>query len=174
MAQEGYDRVKSLATEFPNIAKSVKAPEQTWGYMNKAATVIGYQNASYVTFNTVTDASTGQTYQAPTGSTTALTGANASRAVLLRSKAWGHEGGNGITAQLVDPGAPSSRDRGHGRRQGDHGPPRHERRRRDRQHRPGRHHRDQRHPGGLGAGDREPTTAPRPRTASSSRASSPR
>jgi hypothetical protein len=108
MAQEGYDRVKSLATEFPTIAKSVKAPEQTWGYMNKAATVIGYQNASYVTFNTATDASTGTTYQAPTGSTTALTGAPASRAVLLRSKAWGHEGGNGITAQLVDPGAPSS------------------------------------------------------------------
>jgi hypothetical protein len=108
MAQEGYERVQALANEFSNIAKAVKAPEQTWGYMNKAATVIGYQNASYVTFNTVTDAKTGQTYQAPTGSTQTLSATNAARAVLVRSKAWGHEGGNGITIQLVDPGAPSS------------------------------------------------------------------
>ena len=43
MAQEGYERVQALAAEYPNIAKEVKAPEQTWGYMSKAATMVGYQ-----------------------------------------------------------------------------------------------------------------------------------
>ena len=44
----------------------------------------------------------------PVGSTAALATANADRAVVLTSKAWGHEGGNQITAQLVDPAANNS------------------------------------------------------------------
>jgi Zinc carboxypeptidase/Chitobiase/beta-hexosaminidase C-terminal domain len=98
-AQEGFERVKALATEFPNIAKTIDLPEKTWGYQRKAQTQIGYQNASYVTF----DAG-----NLPVGSITALTAPNADKAVVLTSKAWGHEGGNGITAQFVDPAANNS------------------------------------------------------------------
>jgi hypothetical protein len=97
-AQEGYDRVHELARDYSNIAKEVKAPEQTWGYQRRAATILGYQQASYVTFNTLTDPQTGQAYQAPTGSTSTLSAANAARAVVLRSKAWGHEGGTDLSA----------------------------------------------------------------------------
>jgi hypothetical protein len=37
----------------------------------------------------------------------ATIGATTSTAVVVTSKAWGHEGGNGITVQFVNPGAPS-------------------------------------------------------------------
>ena len=104
-AQEGYDRVHDLAAQYPNIAKEVKAPEQTWGYMRRAATMVGYQQASYVTFAPLVDPQTGLTYQAPNGSTTTLSAANAAKTVVLRTKAWGHEGGNDYSAQLVDPNA---------------------------------------------------------------------
>ena len=60
-AQEGYDRVHDLAAQYPNIAKEVKAPEQTWGYMRRAATMVGYQQASYVTFAPLVDPQTGLT-----------------------------------------------------------------------------------------------------------------
>jgi hypothetical protein len=58
--------------------------------------MLGYSTTSYVTF----DAS-----NRPVGSTSSLSATNADRAVVLTSKAWGHEGGNSLTAQLVDPGA---------------------------------------------------------------------
>jgi hypothetical protein len=98
-AQEGYERVKALATEFPNIAKTIDLPEKTWGYQRKAQTMLGYQNASYVTFDTG---------GLPVGSTTTLSTANADKTVVLTSKAWGHEGGNDLSAQLVDPAANNS------------------------------------------------------------------
>src|SRR4051794_10903504 len=104
-AQEGYARVHDLAAQYPNIAKELKAPEQTWGYMRRAATMVGYQQASYVTFAPLTDPQTGLSYQAPNGSTSTLSAANAAKTVVVRSKAWGHEGGNDLSAQLVDPHA---------------------------------------------------------------------
>ncbi len=104
-AQEGYARVHDLAAQYPNIAKELKAPEQTWGYMRRAATMVGYQQASYVTFAPLVDPQTGLSYQAPNGSTTTLSAANAAKTVVLRTKAWGHEGGNDYSAQLVNPNA---------------------------------------------------------------------
>ena len=96
------------ALVFPvvqDIAKELKAPEQTWGYERRAATMVGYQQASYVTFAPIVDPQTGLTYQAPNGSTATLSAANAAKTVVLRTKAWGHEGGNDYSAQLVDPKA---------------------------------------------------------------------
>ncbi|HWK29881.1 MAG TPA: M14 family zinc carboxypeptidase [Solirubrobacter sp.] len=104
-AQEGYDRIHDLVRDYPNIAKEIKAPDQTWGYQRRAATILGYQQASYVTFTTLTDPQTGLEYQAPNGSTSTLNATNAAKAVVLRTKAWGHEGGNDYSAQLVDPHA---------------------------------------------------------------------
>jgi hypothetical protein len=104
-AQEGYQRVHDLAAQYPNIAKEIKAPEQTWGYERRSATMVGYQQASYVTFAPLVDPQTGLTYQAPNGSTSTLSTANAAKTVVLRTKAWGQDGGNDYSAQLVDPKA---------------------------------------------------------------------
>ena len=101
---EVYKKMRDLAAEFPNISQVYDLPEKTTGYQRKAQTMLGYQTASYVTF----DAN-----NLPVGSTAALSTANADRAIVLTSKAWGHEGGNNITAQLVDPAATNSPLRGH-------------------------------------------------------------
>ncbi|HEY6891641.1 MAG TPA: M14 family zinc carboxypeptidase [Solirubrobacter sp.] len=93
---EVYKKMRDLAAEFPNISQVYDLPEKTTGYQRKAQTMLGYQTASYVTF----DAN-----NLPNGSTAALSTANADRAIVLTSKAWGHEGGNAITAQLRDPAA---------------------------------------------------------------------
>ena len=45
--------------------------------MRRAATMVGYQHASYVTFAPLVDPQTGLSYQAPNGSTTTLSAANA-------------------------------------------------------------------------------------------------
>ena len=67
--------------------------------------MVGYQQASYVTFAPLVDPQTGLTYQAPNGSTSTLSTANAAKTVVLRTKAWGQDGGNDYSAQLVDPKA---------------------------------------------------------------------
>ncbi len=81
-----------------------------------------------------------------TNQTGSLVAAEAPKAVVLTSKAWGHEGGNGITAQLVagtGADAPLAVEVDRPRDQGD---ARHQRRRRGQQHRgPGRR-RHQREP----------------------------
>ena len=79
-----------------HISEAVKLPEQSTGYQRKAQTMLGYQQASYVTF----DAG-----NLPVGSTASLSAANGDRAVVLTSRSFGHLGGNNITAQLVNPGA---------------------------------------------------------------------
>jgi hypothetical protein len=96
---EAYKKMRDLAAEFPNISRSYELPEKSTGYQRKAQTMLGYQNASYVTF----DAN-----NLPVGSTASLSTENAGRAVVLTSKAWGHEGGNAITARLVDPQSTNS------------------------------------------------------------------
>jgi Zinc carboxypeptidase/Chitobiase/beta-hexosaminidase C-terminal domain len=83
---EVYQRFDELAAEFSNIAEMIPLPYATNGYQRRAqATMNG----------------TGGT-----GST--VPGSQTSRAVVLTSRAWGHEGGNDITAEFVDPGAADS------------------------------------------------------------------
>jgi hypothetical protein len=81
---EVYGRFDHLAAQFPEIAEQVALPNLTNGYQRKAQTVLGN--------------STSYTGQGPN-----LT--NGGRLVILESLAWGHEGGNGMTGQIVDPGA---------------------------------------------------------------------
>src|SRR3954465_11342790 len=97
--QESYKLMSDLAAQYPNIAQVYDIPNKTPGYQRKAQTVLGYQNASYVTF----DAG-----NLPTGSTSALATANADRAVVLTSKALGQEGGNSLTAQFLAPPTPNA------------------------------------------------------------------
>lgn len=84
---EVYDRFDSLAADFPEIAEIVPLPNPTGGYQRKAQTVLGNDTAY-------------------TGGGPNL--ANGSRLVILESRAMGHGGGNGITGQVVTPGAPNS------------------------------------------------------------------
>ncbi|MGH2685190.1 MAG: hypothetical protein ACRDJP_06980, partial [Actinomycetota bacterium] len=73
---EVYDRINALADEFPNISEVIDLPNQTEGYQRRAMGIIGSPSPT----------------TAPP---------SASSAVLLLSKAYGHEGGNEITVDVV-------------------------------------------------------------------------
>ena len=87
---EAYQKMRDLAAEFPTISQVYELPNQTRGYQRRAQTMIGYSATAYA------------------GSTSALSGANANSAVVLTSHAYGHLGGNNITAQIVNPGTPNA------------------------------------------------------------------
>jgi Zinc carboxypeptidase/Chitobiase/beta-hexosaminidase C-terminal domain len=83
---EVYARFAELQAEFPNISELIALPYKTNGYQRRAqATMAGTT--------------------APGSSPPA---AQQSQAVVLTSRAWGHEGGNDITAEFRDPGVASS------------------------------------------------------------------
>jgi hypothetical protein len=85
---ELYAEFGKLAAEYPNIAELIPLPHKTNGYQRRAqATMAG---------------ATGP------GSTPPDTAAARSGAVVLTSRAWGHEGGNAITAEFLNPGVASS------------------------------------------------------------------
>jgi hypothetical protein len=83
---EVYARIEALADEFPNIARLVRLPYKTNGYQRRAqATMAGATPPG----NEVEDGLEGT-------------------AVVLTSRAWGHEGGNNITAEFRNPGVANS------------------------------------------------------------------
>lgn len=81
---EVYARINSLATEFSDIAEIIDLPNLTNGYQRKAMAVMD-SNANL--FGTP-------------GST--------ARAVYIESKAWGHEGGNQVQVEFLNPGGANS------------------------------------------------------------------
>jgi hypothetical protein len=83
---EVKERFEDLAAEFSNIAELVPLPNLTNGYQRKAQA-----NMAGTT---------------PPGNT--VPGAQQGGAVVLTSRAWGHEGGNDITAEFLNPGVPDS------------------------------------------------------------------
>jgi hypothetical protein len=83
---EVYARFAALAAEFPNISELIPLPYRTNGYQRKAqATMAG---------------------TTPPGSSPPS--AAQGQAVVLTSRAWGHEGGNDITAEFRNPNAAGS------------------------------------------------------------------
>jgi len=75
--QQLYARMEQIAAEYPEIAEMVPLPNKTNGYQRKAQAIIG-----------------------------STSGTAAQAAVVVSSTEWGHEGGNGITVEMVDrPGA---------------------------------------------------------------------
>jgi hypothetical protein len=83
---ELYGRFNELAAEYPNISELITLPNKTNGYQRKAqATMAG---------------------GTPSGNTPAQS--LQAGAVVLTSRAWGHEGGNDITAEFRNPGVPNS------------------------------------------------------------------
>jgi hypothetical protein len=75
--QQLYGRFDEIAQQYPDIAEVVPLPNKTNGYQRKAQATIG-----------------------------STSGTAAQSAVVVSSAAWGHEGGNGITVEMVNrPGA---------------------------------------------------------------------
>jgi murein tripeptide amidase MpaA len=68
------ERLMALAAEFPELTEVVELPNKTNGYQRKAQTILGATN-----------------------------GANGASAVVVTSKAWGHEGGNDISVAIDAP-----------------------------------------------------------------------
>jgi Zinc carboxypeptidase/Chitobiase/beta-hexosaminidase C-terminal domain len=83
---EVYARIEALADEFPNIAKLVRLPYATNGYQRRAQAIMA---GALPPGNEIDDEDE----------------VAMSRAVVLTSRMWGHEGGNDITAEFLDPGA---------------------------------------------------------------------
>jgi hypothetical protein len=85
-------RILELADEYSNIAEIVDLPFKTNGYQRKAqANMAG--------------SPTGGT---PTAPGSAPPGSQTGATVVLTSRAWGHEGGNLITAEFLNPGVANS------------------------------------------------------------------
>jgi zinc carboxypeptidase/chitobiase/beta-hexosaminidase-like protein len=85
-------RFFELADEYSNLAELVTLPYKTNGYQRKAqANMAG--------------SPTGGTPTAPGSSPP---GSQTGATVVLTSRAWGHEGGNNITAEFLNPGVPNS------------------------------------------------------------------
>jgi zinc carboxypeptidase/chitobiase/beta-hexosaminidase-like protein len=85
---ELYNRFRELAAEFPDLTTIIPLPYKTNGYQRRAQALMA-----------------GLTNPAFTGN---LPGATGTQAVILTSRAWGHEGGNDLTAEFVNPGVSNS------------------------------------------------------------------
>jgi hypothetical protein len=88
---EVYQRFDKLAAEFPNIAQLIPLPYKTNGYQRKAqATMSGGRPSG----ESIPNNAAGMVEQ--------------TQAVVLTSRAWGHEGGNDITAEFMNPELPDA------------------------------------------------------------------
>ena len=83
---EIYAAFEDLEDEFPNLAELITLPNKTNGYQRRAQA----------------------TMAATTGPGNTPTTALQAGAVVLTSRAWGHEGGNEISAEFRNPGVPNS------------------------------------------------------------------
>jgi hypothetical protein len=90
--QEGYKRISDLAAAYPNISQVYDLPNKTTGYQRKSQAIVG--TATPYTGSTAGGSSPG-----------GLDAANQAQAVVLTSVAWGQDGGNDITAELIKPAA---------------------------------------------------------------------
>ncbi|MBE2318009.1 chitobiase/beta-hexosaminidase C-terminal domain-containing protein [Solirubrobacter sp. CPCC 204708] len=91
---ENRAQLDQLAAEFPELVTPVNLPHLSVGYQRKAQTVLGAWAGAGTTQNPLVP------FTNQTGNLTAAEGA---RAIILTSKDWGHQGGNGISARLTAP-----------------------------------------------------------------------
>jgi hypothetical protein len=88
---EVYDRFDELAAEFPNIAQLIPLPNRTNGYQRRAQALMEGTTPSG-------DALPNNDGAAP----------RRARAIVLTSRAWGHQGGNNLSAEFIHPGTTSA------------------------------------------------------------------
>jgi hypothetical protein len=112
-SQEAYQKMRDLAAEFSNISQVYELPEKTRGYQRRAQTMLGYvnlpttQNPNPNPPNPTTPYVRFDANNLPVAGSAPTTAQQAST-VVLTSKAYGHLGGNNLTAQLVNPGVPNA------------------------------------------------------------------
>jgi len=104
---DAYQKMRDLATEFPNIAESIDLPEKTWGYQRPAATMLGYVNTNNNAPNATTPYVRYDDDNLPVGGTAPTAGAQQNQTVVITTKIMGHLGGNQVTAQLLAPTGPN-------------------------------------------------------------------
>ena len=85
---ELYGRFRELADEFPDLTTLITLPNKTNGYQRRAQALMAGLTSPTLTGN--------------------LGGTASTQAVILTSRAWGHEGGNDLTAEFVNPGVPNA------------------------------------------------------------------
>ena len=91
---EVYKKMRDLAAEFPNISQVYRPAGEDHGLPAQGA------DDARLSGRVLRHLRRRQPARRQHGAPSA---ANGDRAIVLTSKAWGHEGGNSITAQLVDP-----------------------------------------------------------------------
>ncbi len=87
---EVRNRILELADDYSNLAEIVQLPFKTNGYQRKAQAIMA---------GSTTPGGT------PTAPGSSPPGSQTGATVVLTARAWGHEGGNLITAEFLNPGA---------------------------------------------------------------------
>ena len=87
---EVRNRILQLANDYSNLAEIVQLPFKTNGYQRKAQAIMA---------GSTTPGGT------PTAPGSSPPGSQTGATVVLTARAWGHEGGNLITAEFLNPGA---------------------------------------------------------------------
>jgi hypothetical protein len=88
--QKAYKKMSDLAAEFPNISQVYDLPNKTNGYQRKAQAVLGTATAYNPNLGS----------QSSAGS---IASADQPKAVILTTRAYGQDGGNTVTGQILDP-----------------------------------------------------------------------
>ncbi|WP_121251707.1 M14 family metallopeptidase [Solirubrobacter pauli] len=99
---ENRAQLDKLATEFPNLVTAVNLPHLSAGYQRKAMGIVGLKTpyADQVANNgSLGNVGTDATQTAAIRATQAL---------VINTKAWGHEGGNAVSVELKAPAAPNA------------------------------------------------------------------
>jgi hypothetical protein len=97
---ENRAQLDKLAAEFPNLVTAVNLPHLSPGYQRKAMGIVGLKTP--YADQTSTQGSLGNVGTDPT-QTAAI---RATQALVVNTKAWGHEGGNAVSVELKAPAAP--------------------------------------------------------------------
>src|SRR3954447_3984486 len=98
--QAAYKKIRDLSAEYSNISQVYDLPYKTNGYQRHSQWILGT--------TTPYDGGTVANQSRPTQPPPSIRVPDRGQAVVLTSKAWGQDGGNSITAQFKDPGAPNA------------------------------------------------------------------
>ncbi|MBE2318005.1 chitobiase/beta-hexosaminidase C-terminal domain-containing protein [Solirubrobacter sp. CPCC 204708] len=99
---ENRAQLDKLAADFPNLVTAVNLPHLSPGYQRKAMGIVGLKTP--YADQTSNQGSLGNVGDDPT-QTAAI---RATQALVVNTKAWGHEGGNTVSVELRTPAGPNA------------------------------------------------------------------